>query len=144
MPEITEASKHIMLEETKEGLNIEIVDQDGRSMFPDAAKEHFEHTRKLIQKIAPQLKAMPYRLSIVGHTASSKVPPKPGYGPWELSADPYARFWMRRVCRQGTSIWWPARPILIRFFRTTLTCRNRRVTITLMREEPPLPDNLTP
>ncbi|MFZ1183656.1 MAG: hypothetical protein WAO14_09820, partial [Pseudolabrys sp.] len=20
-----------------------------------------------------------------------------------------ARFWMRRVCRQGTSIWWPAR-----------------------------------
>ena len=145
MPEITEASKHIMLEETKEGLNIEIVDQDGRSMFPDAAKEPFEHTRKLIQKIAPQLKAMPYRLSIVGHTASSKVPPKPGYGPWELSVcDPYARFWMRRVCRQGTSIWWPARPILIRFFRTTLTCRNRRVTITLMREEPPLPDNLTP
>jgi chemotaxis protein MotB len=68
MPEITEASKHIMLEETKEGLNIEIVDQDGRSMFPDAAKEPFEHTRKLIQKIAPQLKAMPYRLSIVGHT----------------------------------------------------------------------------
>lgn len=67
-----------MLEETKEGLNIEIVDQDGRSMFPDAAKEPFEHTRKLIQKIAPQLKAMPYRLSIVGHTASSKVPPKPG------------------------------------------------------------------
>ena len=56
-------------------------------MFPDAAKEPFERTRKLIQKIAPQLTAMPYRLSIVGHTASSKVPPKPGYGPWELSAD---------------------------------------------------------
>jgi chemotaxis protein MotB len=30
---------------------------------------------------------MPYRLSITGHTASSKMPPKPGYGPWELSAD---------------------------------------------------------
>jgi chemotaxis protein MotB len=29
MPEITEAPKHIMLEETKQGLNIEIVDQDG-------------------------------------------------------------------------------------------------------------------
>jgi chemotaxis protein MotB len=38
MPEITEASKHIMVEETKQGLNIEIVDQDGRSMFPDGAK----------------------------------------------------------------------------------------------------------
>ena len=34
MPEITEISKNIMIEETKEGLNIEIVDQDGRSMFP--------------------------------------------------------------------------------------------------------------
>ena len=87
MPEISEVSKHIMLEETKQGLNIEIVDQDGRSMFPDGAKEPFERTRKIIQKIAPQLKAMPYRLSIVGHTATSKVPPKPGYGPWELSAD---------------------------------------------------------
>src|ERR1051325_11477495 len=28
MPEITEASKHIMVEETKDGLNIEIVDHD--------------------------------------------------------------------------------------------------------------------
>src|SRR6202040_1438562 len=32
MPEITEVSKHIMFEETKEGLNIEIIDQDGRAM----------------------------------------------------------------------------------------------------------------
>src|SRR6185437_5811294 len=87
MPEITEVSKHIMLEETKQGLNIEIVDQDGRSMFPDGAKEPFERTRRLIQKIAPQLKAMPYRLSIIGYTASSNVPPKPGYGPWDLAAD---------------------------------------------------------
>ena len=38
MPEISETSKHIMLEETKQGLNIEIVYQDGRSMFADGAK----------------------------------------------------------------------------------------------------------
>src|SRR6202050_3113794 len=30
MPELTEASKHIMVEETKEGLNIDLVDQEGR------------------------------------------------------------------------------------------------------------------
>ncbi len=35
MPELTEASKHIMIEESKEGLNIDIVDQDGRAMFPE-------------------------------------------------------------------------------------------------------------
>ena len=38
LPEITEISKHIMVEETKEGLNLEIVDQDGRSMFAEGSK----------------------------------------------------------------------------------------------------------
>jgi len=148
MPEITEASKNIMLEETKQGLNIEIVDQDGRSMFPDAAKEPYERTRKLIQKIAPQLKAMPYRLSIVGHTSTSKVPPKPGYGPWELSADranavrqildtegvPSGNIFMV-AGKADTDPLFPDDPYM---------SPNRRVTITLMREEPPLPADLTP
>ena len=35
MPELAEASKHIMIEESNEGLNIEVVDQDGRSMFSE-------------------------------------------------------------------------------------------------------------
>src|SRR4051812_21706541 len=34
MPDITEVSKNVIIEESKEGLNIEIVDQNGRSMFP--------------------------------------------------------------------------------------------------------------
>src|ERR1700704_2909452 len=42
MPEISEVSKNIMVEESRDGLNIEIVDQDGRSMFADGAKEPFE------------------------------------------------------------------------------------------------------
>ena len=148
MLEITEVSKHIMLEETKQGLNIEIVDQDGRSMFPDGAKEPFERTRKIIQKIAPQLKAMPYRLSIVGHAASSKVPPKPGYGPWELSADranalrqileaegvPPGNIFMV-AGKADTDPLFPDDPSM---------SPNRRVTITLMKEEPRLPANLTP
>jgi chemotaxis protein MotB len=33
MPELAELSKNIMIEETKQGLNIEIVDQNGSSMF---------------------------------------------------------------------------------------------------------------
>ena len=39
MPELTEISKSIMIEETKQGLNIEISDQDGRSMFADGSRE---------------------------------------------------------------------------------------------------------
>src|SRR3569833_3104748 len=87
MPEITEVSKHIMMEETKQGLNIEIVDQDGRSMFGNGSKEPNERPRTLLQRMAPALKALPYRISIVGHTAAVTIPEKPGYGPWELSAD---------------------------------------------------------
>jgi chemotaxis protein MotB len=148
MPEISELSKHIMVEETKEGLNIEIVDQDGRSMFPDGGKEPFERTRQLIKKIAPQLKAMPYRVSITGHTASSKIPPKPGYGPWELSADranavreiltgeglKYGNIYMV-AGKADTDPLFPDNPTM---------APNRRVTITLMREEPPIPVNFSP
>src|SRR6202158_2783859 len=148
MPEITEASKHIIVEETKQGLNIEIIDQDGRSMFPDGAKEPYERTRKLIQKIAPALKAMPYRVSITGHTASSKIPDKPGYGPWELSADranavrevlsgegvPTGHFFMV-AGKADTDPLFPDNPFM---------SPNRRVTITLMREEPPIPADLAP
>ena len=55
LPEITEISKNIMVEETKDGLNIEIVDQDGRSMFPDGSKEPYERTRRVVQTLAAQI-----------------------------------------------------------------------------------------
>ena len=48
-----------MFEETKEGLNLEIVDQDGRSMFADGSKVPYDRTRRLIQKLAVPLKATP-------------------------------------------------------------------------------------
>ena len=148
MPEISEASKHIMLEETKQGLNIEIVDQDGRSMFADGAKEPFERTRQMNQKLGPSLKAMPFCISISGHTATSKVPPKPGYGPWELSADranavrqilaaegvPAGNFYMVAGKADNEPLF-PDNPSM---------SPNRRVTITLMREEPPIPADLSP
>jgi chemotaxis protein MotB len=87
MPDLTEASKQLMIEETKDGLNLEIVDQDGRSMFPQGSKEPYERTRLLVTQLAGSLKNLPFRLSIAGHTSASKVPAQPGYGPWELSAD---------------------------------------------------------
>ena len=87
MPELTEMSKHIMFEETSQGLNLEIVDQDGRSMFADGSKVPYERTRRLIQKLAAPLKATPLRVSIVGHTAAGFVPARSDYGAFDLSAD---------------------------------------------------------
>src|SRR3979409_460421 len=74
MPELTQISKHIMFEETTQGLNLEIVDQDGRSMFADGSKVPYERTRSLIQRLAAPLKSTPLRIPIVGHTAAGFVP----------------------------------------------------------------------
>jgi chemotaxis protein MotB len=148
MPEIAELSKHIMIEETKQGLNIELIDQNGSSMFPEASKEPYERTRRLVQRLSPSLKAMPYRISISGHTAATRQLVRPGYGPWELSADransirkileeegvPTASFFMV-AGRADTQPLFPDDPFV---------AANRRVTITLMREAPPMPVNLKP
>jgi len=148
MPELTEVSKHIMFEETKQGLNLEIVDQDGRSMFADGSKEPYDRTRRLIEKLAVPLKATPLRLSIVGHTAAGFVPTRSDYGAFDLSAD-RANSVRQILEREGvppghifavsgkadTQPLFPDDPTL---------AANRRVTITLMREDPPLPPGLKP
>ena len=148
MPEISELSKHIMVEETKAGLNIEIVDQDGRSMFPEGAKEPYERTRRLIQKLAGPLKAMPNRISITGHTAASRLPSRAGYGPWELSADRAnaVRAILEDEGVPGTHMFMVAgkadsQPL---FPDDPQIAANRRVTITLMQEQPPLPVGFKP
>ena len=126
MPELTEASKHIMLEDSKEGLDIDIVNQDGRSMFPDGAKQPYERTRQLIQAIAGPLKAVPYRIAITGHTAGEEASPRPKYGPWTFrSTGPMrcARSWRRRVFPRSASPRWRAEPIPIHCSRKTRAWR---------------------
>jgi chemotaxis protein MotB len=148
MPELTEISKHIMFEETKEGLNLEIVDQDGRSMFADGSKAPYERTRRLIQKLAAPLKATPLRISIVGHTAAGFVPSKGDYGAFDLSAD-RANAVRQILEREGLP---PAHLFAVSgkadtqplFPDDPSLSANRRVTITLMREDPPIPPDLKP
>jgi chemotaxis protein MotB len=148
MPELTEMSKHVMFEETKDGLNIEIVDQDGRSMFPEGGKEPHERTRKLIQKLASPLKATPFRIAIAGHTAASRAPAGGDYGPWELSAD-RANAVRRILEAEGIP---PANVSMVAgkadtqplFPDDPYIAANRRVTITLMREQPPVPPDMKP
>jgi chemotaxis protein MotB len=148
MPELTEISKHIMFEETQQGLNLEIVDQDGRSMFADGSKVPYERTRRLIEKLAAPLKATPLRVSIVGHTAAGFVPTQSDYGAFDLSAD-RANAVRQILEREGL----PSAHIFAVSGRgdsqpllpddPTLSA-NRRVTITLMREDPALPPDLKP
>jgi chemotaxis protein MotB len=148
MPDITEASKNVILEQTKQGLNIEIVDQDGRSMFADGSKVPYERTRMLIRKLAAPLKATPLRISITGHTASNFMPSHSDYDGFDLSAD-RANAVRQILEREGL----PSSHIFAvsgksdsmpLFPDDPSLAANRRVTITLMREAPPLPPNLKP
>jgi chemotaxis protein MotB len=148
MPELTQISKHIMFEETTQGLNLEIVDQDGRSMFADGSKVPYDRTRRLIEKLAVPLKSTPLRISIVGHTAAGFVPARSDYGAFDLSAD-RANTVRQILEREGLP---PAHIFAVSgkadsqplFPDDPSLSANRRVTITLMREDPPLPPGLKP
>jgi len=148
MPEISELSKHIMIEETQQGLNIEIVDQDGRSMFPEGAKEPFDHTRRLIEKLAVPLRTLPNRIAIIGHTSATRIPARLGYGPWELSAD-RANAVRQILENEGVP---PSHLAMVAgkadtqplFPDDPYISANRRVTVTLLQEQPPLPAGFRP
>jgi chemotaxis protein MotB len=148
LPELTEISKNVMFEETSQGLNLEIIDQDGRSMFADGSKVPYDRTRRLIEKLAAPLKMTPLRVSITGHTAAGFVPTRSEYGAFDLSAD-RANAVRQILEREGLP---PAHIFAVSgkadgqplFPDDPTLSANRRVTITLMREDPPLPPDLQP
>jgi chemotaxis protein MotB len=148
MPELTEISKQIIFEETDQGLNLEIVDQDGRSMFADGSKVPYDRTRRLIEKLAVPLKSTPLRITIIGHTAAGFVPTRSDYGAFDLSAD-RANAVRQILEREGLP---PAHIFAVSgkadsqplFPDDPTLSANRRVTIMLMREDPVLPPDLKP
>ena len=148
MPEFAELSKNILVEESQSGLNIEIADQDGRSMFAEGSSEPHERTRRLLQKIAGPIRSMPNRLMISGHTSASRLPPQPGRGPWEISTE---RANVVRQILEGQGV--PSSRISVIAGRADTQPlfpddpylpANRRVTITLLQEAPPLPAGFKP
>ncbi|MEM8813390.1 MAG: OmpA family protein, partial [Pseudomonadota bacterium] len=143
MPDITEISNNIIVEETEEGLNIMLVDQDGRAMFNEGSKFPYETTRRLLAKMAPVIQGMPNRIRITGHTTAGQSTFDPNYSTWELSADransarqilaengvPSEQFYAV-VGKSDSEPLFPNDPFL---------ASNRRISILLMAEAPPIP-----
>ena len=149
MPELTEASKHIMFEETKEGLNINIVDQDGRSMFPEGSKEPYERTRSDHREncrpaegdAVPDFNHRPH-LGVAGRRRS----PVMGRGTFRSIAPTRCAQILEEQGYPSTNIYEVAGkadtdPL---FPDDPYMAANRRVTITLMHEAPPVPPDLNP
>ncbi|MGL4440694.1 MAG: flagellar motor protein MotB [Bosea sp. (in: a-proteobacteria)] len=145
MPEIAELSRNIVIELTNEGVNVSLVDQDGRSMFREGSVQPYERTRLALVALAPTLRRLPNRLSLSGHTATTRPGSVQAIDSWSLTAgralavheilsgaglpnDHFASV----VGRADTEPMFPDNPYIP---------PNRRVTITLLNEAPPLPPN---
>ena len=117
-------------------------------MFPPGAADPYERTRRLLKKMAPNLKAMPNRIAISGHTDASRQYERPGYTLWDLSSEranaarrilaangiPHDRFHSVTGHADSEPLF-PEDPFL---------AANRRISILLMAEAPPYPVGAKP
>lgn len=148
LPEITFVADNLLIEETEEGLHIQIVDQEGRSMFPEASKYPYEATRQAIEIMTPILKSLPNQIRVTGHTASGATYNASAYGPWELSSD-RANVVRRLMEEFGLP---PERIFSVvgkgdvepLFPNDPYLAANRRISILVMQESPPVPIGLEP
>jgi chemotaxis protein MotB len=145
---LTDVQDKLRIEETKEGLEIQIIDDVGRPMFAEGSKYPLEATRAAIAAIAPVLQKLPNQIRISGHTAAGSTYDDPRYGAWELSSDRanvvrsiLTEFGLSDdhvdsvVGRAASEPLLPSDPYL---------SANQRISITLLNASPPVPPGMKP
>jgi len=142
-PDLAALSKQVLMDQTPEGLRIQLVDQDGRPMFAAGTAEPLPYTRQLLAEIAKVIDRLPNRVSIAGHTESQAFQGPNGETNFELSA---AR------ANAGRAVLAAAGLAADRVYEVSgkagsepllpedpNASANRRLSITLLREAPPVP-----
>ncbi len=86
-PRFKVLAQSLKIDNTPEGLRIQIHDQDALAMFPRGSSEMYLHTRRLLELITGVILQMPQQVAITGHTDATPYVRDNGYGNWELSAD---------------------------------------------------------
>lgn len=77
----------LMIDDTPEGLRIQIIDQAGLAMFPRGGAAMLPHTRQMLEMVARVIQTMPQDIDITGHTDATLYTGGTDYSNWELSAD---------------------------------------------------------
>lgn len=81
-------SPQIKLDLTRDGLRIQIVDEQNRPMFASGSAVVQPYMRELLREIGGVLAEVPNRVTLEGHTdAAPYAGGAAGYSNWELSAD---------------------------------------------------------
>jgi chemotaxis protein MotB len=145
MPELAELSKQILIDQTPEGLRIQLVDQEGRAMFKENSKEPNDRARILLRAVAKVITQLPNRVTISGHTSANAFGKKQD-GDWALSAQ---RADASRQVLHGAGVdddriyqvsgKANSEPL---YADDPTLAGNRRISIILLREKPVLPDGL--
>ena len=87
-PKLSGMKPQILLDMTKDGLRIQIVDDQNRPMFDSGSAVVKPYMRELLREIGGVLNEVPNRLTLEGHTDSTPFGSGvTGYSNWELSAD---------------------------------------------------------
>jgi len=138
VPSLKELARSLILDDTAEGLRIQIVDQDGLAMFPSGSADMYEHTYRVLGLVAKVVASMPQKIAISGHTDASQFVTSTGYSNWELSAD-RANASRRALVHLGVPDDRVARVVgkadtepLLK--ETPKDAKNRRISIVLLRE----------
>jgi chemotaxis protein MotB len=144
MPELAELSKQIIMDQTPEGLRIQLIDQEGRSMFEEGSTKPNDRARVLLRAVAHVVNQLPNRLTVSGHTSVGANGGKPA-SDWQLSATRADE--SRQILQEAgvdpdriyqvsgkadSDPLYPDDPTLP---------GNRRITIVLLRDAPVLPPN---
>ena len=86
VPQMRQLKNSLLVDNTPEGLRIQLIDRDGLAMFPSGSSKMFLHTERLLELVSKVILEMPQDISISGHTDATPFA-NPEYGNWELSAD---------------------------------------------------------
>ncbi len=143
MPDLAELSKHVLIDDTPEGVRIQLIDQDNRSMFEPGQAAPKPHTQRLLKEVAKIVENLPNRISVSGHTDGASFEGPGGYSNWDLSAARAnatlkvlfdAGMTQDHVAevtgKAGSDPLYPDNPY---------ASANRRISIVLLREAPVLP-----
>ncbi len=87
VPEIQDLAENLVVDQTPEGLRIQIVDRENTSMFPSGSAQMYGRTQQLMGLVADAIAGLPNRVAIKGHTDATPFSSGSGYSNWELSTD---------------------------------------------------------
>jgi len=131
-------AENLIIENTEEGLRIQITDKGKVSMFAVGSAKMNEQGAKLVGIIGDAIRNLSNRVSITGHTDGLAFSRADGYGNWELSSE------RANAARRGLTTAGVAEARLARvegvadrshlFPDEPDDPRNRRVSITILRK----------